>query len=219
MELKTTADIVNFILAISSFVTSAIAIVLSIYFYKWSNDASANLKENSEKIGSAVDSLAAMLSRVDSGLLNFVTEQNKDMFGIIARGSDTMLHEKAKPKLAEVASSVATELEALKNTTTPQFPGGITGQVRGLVAKAIRDSEQVLVETKHELLVEAIFQLLRSAPKGVELKLIVGTLNKQYTGDMIAEALTNLCADSMIRLTPNKFEPDTVIRIAESVAS
>lgn len=151
----TWTEIFSVIASIVSIILGGFAIGLSIMFYRFSNDASKQIKDSSEKIGASVERLEALFSSLYSDTFSMMRDTVSDMRKHIWH-ADTSLpgvttdesEVRADQLIADVQREFQQEVGKLlsQQTSTDAQVAQLREEMKSLVSRAIEESRRV--ETK-----------------------------------------------------------------------
>ncbi|CAD5374035.1 conserved hypothetical protein [Rubrivivax sp. A210] len=231
MDNKSIFDIISFVASIASLILAVGAIWLSVVFYRMSNEAAKATTEAAKDIAASVERLEKLFDKLYSDTFSMmrdtVSDMRKHIWPTEAPEQENAIEEaekKADEKISELKKVVENQVAELlqRQRIADDKMASLTGEMRGILDRAIVTSRQVDLEAREETVREHILRQLRvyrrSRPKAT-VNDLVERLQSSFPLTRIITEVERLQSEKIIELVPDELAPGSLIRLIAPTAT
>lgn len=222
-------DLASFAASIASLALAAVAIWLSVFFYRMSSELSEGTKEAAKGIGASVERLEKLFDKLYADTFSMMRDTVSDMRRHIwpddAPSENNSIAEteaKTDAKIEAARHEFKEELSRVLESQelTKGKLDSATREIARLMEHTIEKSRKAEAEAREEAMRREVFTILRAlgrTQKEIRADDVVGALRATFPGRAIVDELERLRHDGVIEFSDLHIRPNTIIRPSKGV--
>ena len=223
--IPTLFDLASFAASIAALAVAAVAICLSVVFYRMSTQLSESTREAAQSIGAGVDKLEKLFDRLYadtfSVMKDTVADMRKHAWGRPLDGSPDV-QDAAEKKAEEKVNALRVNIDKQLATILEgqQLADGRVNELRGLMNRAIEASRTVEHEAREETIRNYILNFLAVVPSPVRRpptidEIVIAAENADLPFAGVLEELRAMRKEGVISWSTRGVQPETLITLTD----